>query len=111
MGGSFPLVYSILSDLFPSSRRNFVSSLIILASGIGVAVGQGLAGTVGPALGWRVPFVMVGAPSILVAGERRDALIALLMYYSMADEYAAHTSLSNQKACVFACKYSLHCSY
>ncbi len=35
-----------------------------LATGIGLACGQGIAGFVGPAWGWRWPFVIVSVPAV-----------------------------------------------
>ena len=40
VGGAFPLLYSLLGDMFPISQRAFVSSFIQIATGAGVFVGQ-----------------------------------------------------------------------
>jgi MFS family permease len=40
MGGVFPLVFSLLADLFPVSRRAAMSALIQLATGFGIGLGQ-----------------------------------------------------------------------
>ncbi|KAL4426059.1 hypothetical protein ABPG77_007855 [Micractinium sp. CCAP 211/92] len=67
LGGALPIVFSLLGDLYDTSSRAGVSSIVQLSTGIGLAVGQGIAGFVGPALGWRWPFVIVSIPSCLVA--------------------------------------------
>ncbi|GAX82743.1 hypothetical protein CEUSTIGMA_g10169.t1 [Chlamydomonas eustigma] len=67
VGGVFPLLYSLLGDLFPISQRAMVSAFILIATGAGVFVGQMLAGLIGPAAGWRLPFVIISVPAIMVA--------------------------------------------
>ena len=42
--------------MFPASERNYVASFLTIATGAGIAVGQIMAGTVGPAFGWRLLF-------------------------------------------------------
>ena len=37
------------------------------ATGLGLGVGQGLAGFLGPAHGWRLPFLIVSAPAFVFA--------------------------------------------
>ncbi|KAG1670543.1 hypothetical protein FOA52_015408 [Chlamydomonas sp. UWO 241] len=65
IGGAFPLLYSLMGDLFPVSQRAFVSAFIQAAAGAGVFLGQMLAAWLGPATGdWRVPFVVVAVPSL-----------------------------------------------
>eukprot|EP00879_Flechtneria_rotunda_P006260 GHRR01006579.1.p1 GENE.GHRR01006579.1~~GHRR01006579.1.p1 ORF type:complete len:583 (+),score=156.80 GHRR01006579.1:972-2720(+) len=67
VGGCFPLVFSLLGDLFPVSQRNAMSALVQIAVGAGIGGGQLLAGVVGPATNWRVPFVVLAAPTLLLA--------------------------------------------
>ncbi|KAI3438564.1 hypothetical protein D9Q98_000991 [Chlorella vulgaris] len=67
LGGALPVVFSLLGDLYDPSRRAGVSSIVQLSTGIGLAMGQGIAGFVGPALGWRWPFVIVSLPAIAVS--------------------------------------------
>ena len=40
VGGCFPLVFSLLADLFPSSRRAAMSALVQIAAGLGIGAGQ-----------------------------------------------------------------------
>lgn len=62
-----PLLYSIVGDLFSAKHRSIVSACLATAAGIGVALGQAIAGFVGPTYGWRIPFMVVSVPTILFA--------------------------------------------
>ena len=53
IGGSMPLLYSLLGDLVPPARRSAVSAGVGIAQGAGIAVGQVLAGYLGSPHGWR----------------------------------------------------------
>jgi MFS family permease len=66
IGGSQPLVYSLLGDLFSTKERTLANTLVGLACASGVAVGQLLAGELGSGkLGWRFPFLVVSLPALL----------------------------------------------
>ncbi len=65
IGGSTPIIFSLLGDLFPESSRVYVSTLIGIAMSSGIAGGQLLAGVVGPPCGWRLPFLLVSIPAII----------------------------------------------
>lgn len=65
--GSLPIVFSLLSDMFEQQHRAVVSSMVQVAVGIGIAAGQGLAGYLGPQIGWQWPFVAVAAPAVCSA--------------------------------------------
>ncbi|KIZ04154.1 major facilitator superfamily MFS-1 [Monoraphidium neglectum] len=67
VGGVFPLVFSLLGDLFPATQRAAMASLLQIATGLGIGAGQFIAGIVGPATNWRIPFVLVAAPALLLA--------------------------------------------
>lgn len=47
IGGSLPLIFSLLSDMYEHRHRAFVSAIVQVAVGAGIAVGQGVAGYVG----------------------------------------------------------------
>jgi predicted MFS family arabinose efflux permease len=66
IGGSFPLIYSLIGDYFPPERRASASGDVGLAMGLGIAGGQFLAGFVGPSMGWRMPFLLVAVPGIVL---------------------------------------------
>ena len=65
-GGS-PPSHSIISDIFPPDRR--ASALGFYSSGvnIGILFGFLLGGWLNEFFGWRVAFIVVGAPGILLA--------------------------------------------
>ena len=65
--GAFPLVFSLLSDIYGPKHRAVVSSFVQISTGVGLAAGQGVSGIVGPVLGWRWPFVLVAVPAIVLA--------------------------------------------
>ena len=51
VGGSLPIVYSVLGDLYQAEGRNAISGVVATATGIGLGVGQALAGFLGPTYG------------------------------------------------------------
>jgi MFS family permease len=66
IGGSQPLVYSLLGDLFSTTERTLANTYVGLAAASGVAVGQLLAGELGSGkLGWRFPFLVVSLPALV----------------------------------------------
>lgn len=67
VGGAVPLIYSILGDLFAAEDRHAVSALVSFGTGAGIAVGQAVAGFLGPVYGWRLPFLVVALPALLTA--------------------------------------------
>lgn len=67
VGGAVPLIYSILGDLFAAEDRHVVSALVSFGTGAGIAVGQAIAGYLGPAYGWRLPFLIVAIPALVTA--------------------------------------------
>jgi predicted MFS family arabinose efflux permease len=64
IGGSFPLVYSLLGDYFPPQRRATATATIGLAMGLGIAFGQTAAGMLLATHGWRFPFFLVALPGM-----------------------------------------------
>jgi Major Facilitator Superfamily len=67
LGGAVPLIYSILGDLYPANERHAVSAIVSMGSGLGQTIGQGVAGFLGPTFGWRLPFAIIGLPSLVCA--------------------------------------------
>lgn len=104
MGGSFPLVYSLLGDYAPPERRAKVAAQIALATGLGVAGGQLVAGLLTEAHGWRLPFLVIGLPGMglsllfaLVAREPRRGgqEAALQRYLAEGHSYEERLRLSD----------------
>lgn len=67
VGGAVPLIYSVLGDLFAAEDRHVVSALVSFGTGAGIAVGQAVAGFLGPVYGWRLPFLVVAVPALVTA--------------------------------------------
>jgi predicted MFS family arabinose efflux permease len=62
-----PVSHSLLSDLYPASRRATVFGILMAAGSVGIAVGLYLGGWVNQHYGWRMAFFVVGIPGIVVA--------------------------------------------
>jgi len=67
VGGALPLIYSVLGDYYEAKDRGWVSGAISMGCGIGISVGQGAAGILGPRYGWRSPFLVVSVTAIICA--------------------------------------------
>ncbi len=65
-GGS-PPSHSIISDIFPVEKRASAMSFYSTGVNIGIMFGFILGGWLNEFFGWRVAFVVVGAPGILLA--------------------------------------------
>lgn len=65
-GGS-PPSHSIISDIFPPDRRSTALSIYSLGVYGGVLFGYLLGGYLASAFSWRVAFVVVGLPGVLLA--------------------------------------------
>lgn len=66
-GGYAPSVVSLISDYFPAGQRASAYSLIIFGLPIGAMIGAAAGGWVAEQYGWRVAFIVVGAPGLLLA--------------------------------------------
>ncbi len=62
-----PTSMSMLSDRFPASRMGFASGFYYMGVPIGVGVSLLIAGYLGPAIGWRNCFYLLGALGIGLA--------------------------------------------
>jgi len=67
VGGALPLLSSVLGDWYKPEERSKVMASVGVGTGIGIAIGQGLAGLVGPIYGWRLPFLLISLPALLLA--------------------------------------------
>lgn len=66
IGGSFPLMYSLIGDYYPPNKRASANATIGLATGLGIALGQLMAGMIATTQGWRQPFIYVAAATIVM---------------------------------------------
>jgi MFS transporter, Spinster family, sphingosine-1-phosphate transporter len=58
---------TFVADLFPESKRGRVLGVFYLAIPVGTALGYVLGGSLGTRFGWRMPFLLAGAPGFLLA--------------------------------------------
>ncbi len=65
--GCSPPAHSIISDVFPKEKRAVAFSVYSLGVNFGVFLGLVLGGVLNEVYGWRVAFVVVGAPGLLLA--------------------------------------------
>jgi MFS family permease len=67
VGGALPLLSSVLGDWYKPEERGTVMASVGIGTGVGIALGQGISGFIGPLYGWRVPFLIVSIPAMFVA--------------------------------------------
>ncbi len=65
--GFLPSSASLLADHFPADRRGSVMGIIALGAPFGFLIGQTVGGWAAAQWGWRMAFIVVGAPGLLVA--------------------------------------------
>lgn len=65
--GATPPAHSLLSDYFPPEKRATILALYACGVPVGSGLGYWLGGWINDALGWRMAFVLVGLPGVLVA--------------------------------------------
>ncbi len=66
--GCSPPIHSLISDMYPEERRATALSTYALGIPIGAAIGTLAGGWIGEYFGWRMAFLVVGFPGIIVAG-------------------------------------------
>ncbi|HEY8543295.1 MAG TPA: MFS transporter, partial [Pseudothermotoga sp.] len=64
VGASFPIVYSLVGDMFDEVSRGKIVAILASAMSIGGILGMIVGGFVGPTFGWRIPFILVSLPNI-----------------------------------------------
>lgn len=67
VGASFPIVYSMLGDMFDQVKRAKAVAWIASSMSVGSVLGLAIAGFLGPRFGWRVPFIVVSVPNVALA--------------------------------------------
>ena len=85
VGGTLPLIYSLVGDLFDVKKRAPVAAAIQVATGVGLAAGQAISGFVGGSnLLLQAPAVCLpsvtcfsAAPCWVVHCCQRDGLLGL----------------------------------
>lgn len=57
----------MISDFYPKHERNGAYSIYFLAIPLGAGIGFGLGSTIATRYGWRMAFVVLGIPGIIVS--------------------------------------------
>ena len=65
--GCSPPIHSLISDMYPEEERGTALSTYALGIPIGAAIGTLVGGWTGEYFGWRMAFMVVGMPGIIVA--------------------------------------------
>ncbi|HET6564883.1 MAG TPA: MFS transporter, partial [Xanthomonadales bacterium] len=65
--GASPASHSIISDIFPLNRRATALAFYSIGINLGVLLGFLLGGWINEFFGWRMAFIIVGLPGILLA--------------------------------------------
>ncbi|MBS0349476.1 MAG: MFS transporter [Proteobacteria bacterium] len=70
-GGTAPSV-AMVSELYPERRRSTALAVFMMGPSLGAVIGLGLGGWIAQTYGWRIAFIAIGAPGVLLG-----ALLAL----------------------------------
>ncbi len=92
-----PTHNSLLADYYPFEARNGVFSLQRAALAIGAGIGPLVAGPVGAAFGWRVPFILFAFPTaimVLLALKLREPVRG---HYERAAMGASEESIATEE--------------
>lgn len=65
IGGTVPIVFSIIGDLFTEKQRAKAQAWYDAIIAIGILFGMVIAGFLAPVYGWRLPFIIVSVPNFL----------------------------------------------
>ena len=83
--GCTPPALSLISDYFPKEQRATALGIYAVGAPLGVLTGMGFGGLIADAYGWRMAFLIAGAPGLVLAGlvvatlkETRPAIAAQL---------------------------------
>jgi predicted MFS family arabinose efflux permease len=62
-----PPAHSLISDYFPPAQRARSIAIYTMGASVGIGLGYALGGWLGDAIGWRMTFVVVGLPGLVLA--------------------------------------------
>ena len=91
IGGAAPILFSLLSDLYPARQRNLIVAGVGFSMSFGAACGQSMAGFMAhKGLGWKLPFLAVAVPLFI---------LGVLVYCTVQDppRAAQETSIQNTR--------------
>ncbi len=78
--GCMPSSHALLAELYPQGRRALPIAIVTTGAAIGTAAGLSAGGLIAQHFGWRLAFVIVGSPGVL---------LALLVFFSLPDPIRA----------------------
>lgn len=91
--GCSPAAHSMISDLFPRHRRAFAFAIYGLGISLGIWMGLSLGGLISQSYGWRVAFIALGAPGLILGLVFRFVLREPPRgHFDVAEDVAAHYS-------------------
>ncbi len=76
VGAMFPVSFSLVGDIFDAKERGKVAAYLSTAVSIGIILGMVIGGYVGGVYGWRIPFLLVSIPNIVI----------ILIFYKIIEE-------------------------
>lgn len=76
VGASFPTTFSMIGDMYDEKQRPTVVTWLTTAMGVGIILGTALSGYLGPIFGWRLPFIIIAVPN----------LVLLILFYLLVPE-------------------------
>jgi predicted MFS family arabinose efflux permease len=62
-----PASHSMIADLFPPARRATAIAVYNMGASLGLFIGMALGGWLNEGLGWRIAFIALGLPGVLLA--------------------------------------------
>ncbi len=65
--GCLPIAHSLIGDLYPRERRAFALAVFTAGGSAGMLGGFALGGALQAEVGWRMTFVLIGLPGLLLA--------------------------------------------
>jgi len=89
--GCNPSAQSMISDLYPAHKRSTALAIYSLGVPIGTLLGAVLGGWLGQSIGWRLAFVVVGAPGLIIA-----LLLRMFMPEPVRGALDARTAFSDE---------------
>lgn len=93
--GAIPPAQSLIADYFPPERRASALAVFTAATSAGYVLGIGVGGYVAAMYGWRMAFILVGAPGLLLAILTRYVLKEPRLTLSATGERAAAEPVSH----------------
>ena len=84
--GSTPPSHSIIADLFPAESRGTAMGVFALGVNIGLLIAYLAGGWLSENYGWRMTFVIVGVPGLLIAA---------ILYFTVAEPRRGGAELSS----------------